>query len=111
MQANAQPASDLITFEPHESVADNMLLLTRSGALWGNLDITEQVRITGNLQFGRSVTQIAGFMSERLFDVSLPTGHFASFYNLKLVGGETTGYGGAVRVTSSTSMQPATACR
>ena len=99
MEANAKPGPDIIEFVRDDG-NDNTLQLTRSGAggaLWGDLDITEQISINGNAENGRPLTRIVGAMSDRLFDLSLPTGHIAVFNDLSLSGGETTGYGGAIR--------------
>ena len=102
MEANAKPGPDIIEFQPDPN-NDDTLTLTRGGiggALWGDLDITEQLRIEGNLEHGRPITRIVGDMSDRLFDVALPPGHSTWFHNLVMSGGESSGYGGALRAMS-----------
>jgi predicted outer membrane repeat protein len=100
MEANAKPGPDFIEFVRDDN-NDNTLSLTRSnpgGALWGDLDITEQLWITGISEFGRPLTTIVGAMNDRLFDVQTPVGHQVRLFDLRLFGGETTGYGGGARL-------------
>ena len=100
MEANAKAGPDFIEFLRDDNNA-NTLMLTRANpgaALWGDLDITEQLRITGLTENGRPITTVVGDMDDRLFDIQTPIGHFASFFDLRLTGGDTDGHGGAIRL-------------
>jgi hypothetical protein len=109
MEANARFGPDRIEFV--DNTGDNTIILTRPGAVGagqGDLDIFDQVVISGLTRNGRPVTTITTDQAQRLFDVTLPFGHVLRLEGLRLVGGQATGAGdnegGAVRINSNSSV-------
>jgi len=104
MEANARGGPDRIQFA---DVGDNTVTLTlpgAGGAQQGDLDVTDEVVISGLLEDGRPVTTITTSQLQRLFEVSLSFNRTARFENLRLVGGDATGAGdstgGAIQLSS-----------
>jgi hypothetical protein len=100
MQANAKAGPDLIEFA--DGGEDVLELAIAPGAepnaAAGDLDITEQVVISGRTQDGRAQTTITQTMGDRLFDIATPLGQTVRLTGLRLVGGTSPVAGGALRI-------------
>jgi len=104
MEANANPGADRIEFAA--DVAGSTLTIPgNGGADVGDLLITEQVVIAGNLVNGRPATTVdsdAGF-GRRLFRIQLQPGETVRFEGLTLTGGRAAvnQHGGALLLNSN----------
>jgi predicted outer membrane repeat protein len=114
MEANARPGPDRIEFAD-DAASDNTVTLTLAGAggaAQGDLDIYDQVVISGRIGNGRPLTTITTSQVQRLFDVTLPFGYTLRLENLRLIGGSASGpgegAGGALRVNSDSAVTVAT---
>lgn len=114
MEANARPGPDRIEFAD-DAASDNTVTLTLAGAggaAQGDLDILDQVVISGRIGNGRPLTTITTSQAQRLFDVTLPFGYTLRLENLRLTGGSASGpgegAGGALRVNSDSAVTVAT---
>ena len=107
MEANAKPGPDRIEFAPGTNLAQ-LFLAGAGGAEQGDLDITEQVTISGNLEHGRPATTVLGLpgLGDRLFHVHLPPGETVRLENLVLSGGRAPDFqnGGALVLTSESTV-------
>ena len=114
MEANAHDGPDRIEFAD-DAASDNTVTLTLGGAggtAQGDLDIYDQVVISGRIGNGRPLTTITTDQVQRLFDVTLPIGYTLRLENLRLTGGTASGpgegAGGALRVNSDSAVTVAT---
>jgi predicted outer membrane repeat protein len=110
MEANAHDGPDRIEFAA-DAASDNTVTLTlggAGGAAQGDLDILDQVVISGRIEAGRPLTTITTNLAQRLFDVALPPGYTLRLENLRLTGGSASGpgegAGGALRVSSDSAV-------
>jgi hypothetical protein len=107
MEANAKPGPDRIEFVSHPDGGDVVLSIPPqmgNSAAHGSLRITEQVSIDGILVNGRPITTIVQTAADRIFDIDLPIGQVVRIEELRLVGGQTTGEGGAIRMKGGSEL-------